>query len=450
MEYDRTIVVDSSARVSARPVSPAPGLGDRVRALRLAAGLTQSDLAGERFSKEYVSQIERSRTRPTVETIGWLAARLGVEATVIALGPVADAPTRAGASVARAEALVESGRFEDARAETAANDFPAGGTLTFRKALVEGRALIGSGSARDALGRLQEARALAERPSFSDVERAEAALWLGVCRYELGSTRTAIALLDEANSLAERSGLAPARLRARIHTWKARCHRRSRTYDGAAEQAEVAWAWSRTATGRRAAAAAALDASRQAQTLGHTALAERFAVEARVLAGQLEDERALGQVRRELGEIEALRGNPAGAIAHLEAAAAIAAGIDSPRDQAQALAALARAELDRGRSAAAAQAATRALALFESDDDALLDGGRTRLVLGRALLEQGLHDAAGESFALADQAFAQAGSGAHRADAWVALGDLAAERGDHRAAARHYRNAAEALRDVRF
>ena len=39
----------------------------------------------------------------------------------------------------------------------------------------------------------------------------------------------------------------------------------------------------------------------------------------------------------------------------------------------------------------------------------------------------------------------------HRASAWVALGDLAARRGDmNEAAARHYRNAAEALQDVRF
>ena len=34
-------------------------LGERLRQLRTAAGLTQSDLAGDRFSKEYVSHIER-------------------------------------------------------------------------------------------------------------------------------------------------------------------------------------------------------------------------------------------------------------------------------------------------------------------------------------------------------------------------------------------------------
>ena len=48
-------------------------LGDRVRLLRVAAGLTQTELAGDRFSKEYVSQIERGKTRPTAETVAWLA-----------------------------------------------------------------------------------------------------------------------------------------------------------------------------------------------------------------------------------------------------------------------------------------------------------------------------------------------------------------------------------------
>src|SRR4051794_41489707 len=52
-------------------------LGERLRQLRVAAGLTQSELAGDRFSKEYVSQIERGKTRPTQETIDWLPASGG-------------------------------------------------------------------------------------------------------------------------------------------------------------------------------------------------------------------------------------------------------------------------------------------------------------------------------------------------------------------------------------
>src|SRR5918912_2897075 len=89
-------------------------LGERLRQLRVAAGLTQSELAGERFSKEYVSQIERGKTRPTRETIEWLAARLGVDPGFLANGVATDERGRLEGALARAEALYEAGKNEDA------------------------------------------------------------------------------------------------------------------------------------------------------------------------------------------------------------------------------------------------------------------------------------------------------------------------------------------------
>src|SRR5277367_1999531 len=88
-----------------------PRLGERLRQLRVAAGLTQTDLAGERFSKEYISQIERGKTRPTRETVEWLAARLGVDPTFLASGVSTDERARAEAILARAEALAEKRDF---------------------------------------------------------------------------------------------------------------------------------------------------------------------------------------------------------------------------------------------------------------------------------------------------------------------------------------------------
>src|SRR5437016_12086359 len=83
-------------------------LGERLRQLRVSAGLTQTDLAGERFSKEYVSQIERGKTRPTRETIEWLAQRLGVNADFLHNGVSTDERSRIETMLARAEALAES------------------------------------------------------------------------------------------------------------------------------------------------------------------------------------------------------------------------------------------------------------------------------------------------------------------------------------------------------
>src|SRR5213083_3738181 len=92
-------------------------LGERVRQLRVAAGLTQTDLAGDRFSKEYVSQIERGKTRPTRETIDWLAVRLGVDAGFLANGVSADERGRVDAAIARADALLEARRNAEALEE---------------------------------------------------------------------------------------------------------------------------------------------------------------------------------------------------------------------------------------------------------------------------------------------------------------------------------------------
>ncbi len=119
--------MSSEAATSAVPASvatvPAPlgGLGDRVRALRVGKGLTQTDLAGDRFSKEYISQIERGKTRPTAETVGWLAERLGVDPEFLTRGVAADVRDRVEALLAQAEAMSVSHRYDEA-----VDDLPRG------------------------------------------------------------------------------------------------------------------------------------------------------------------------------------------------------------------------------------------------------------------------------------------------------------------------------------
>ena len=109
---------DTALRPSTSAAAPTGlRLGERLRQLRVAAGLTQSELAGERFSKEYVSQIERGKTRPTRETIEWLAVRLGVDPGFLANGVATDERGRLEGALARAEALIEARSDEEAAAE---------------------------------------------------------------------------------------------------------------------------------------------------------------------------------------------------------------------------------------------------------------------------------------------------------------------------------------------
>src|SRR5436305_2536425 len=113
----REAVMAKAAANIRRTSSSGNRLGERLRQLRVAAGMTQTDLAGERFSKEYVSQIERGKTRPTRETIEWLAQKLGVDPGFLERGVSADERRRVETLLARAEALTEAHDYDVAAEE---------------------------------------------------------------------------------------------------------------------------------------------------------------------------------------------------------------------------------------------------------------------------------------------------------------------------------------------
>ena len=436
-----------------RTVTP-NGVGSRVRALRVAAGLTQTALAGERFSKEYVSQIERGKTRPTDETVAWLAERLGVDAEYLLRGVSSDVRTRVEAKLAQAEALSESHRdqeavdlFREARTEIASL---GSAELEVRALAGEGWSLQELGSPRDGIDVLQVARELAERPEFSDLDRADVLFRLGCCRYRISSIPTAISLFDEALELAERSGLPCDVLRARVLAWRARCRRRQADFEAAREDVERALELARGVDDPRTVAGAYFQASFVAEKMGHWGLARQYAQQARAIYQDLNDERNTGRIMLNLGGLQLLLGKPEQAIEHLTASFALAVEAGSQPDAAQALGSLAAVHEHLGDHDAADEHARKALALLEGREDFLDEIGQSNLVLGRSLLERDRLDEAEECFRAADQAFEQMESVAHRTGAWVALGDLAERRGNAREAARWYRNAAEALAVVRF
>ena len=442
--------------VTARPVTRvgAGSVGERVRALRTAAGLTQTELAGERFSKEYVSQIERGKTRPTDDTVAWLAERLDVDAQYLTNGVSADVRARIEAQLARAEALSESHRdleavetYRDARGELGSLGSPE---LELRALAGEGWSLLELGAAREALELLQAARVLSEAPGFSDVDRADVLFRLGCCRYRLSSIPSAIALFDEALELAERTGLPCDLLRARILAWRSRCRRRQADYEAAREDVERAIELAQAMDDPRVVAGTYFQASLVAEKMGHWGLARQYAQQAKAIYQDLNDERNTGRLMLNLGGLQLLLGRPEQAIEHLTASFALAVEAGSQPDAAQALGSLAAVHEHLGDHDAADEHARKALALLDGREDFLDEIGQSNLVLGRSLLERGRLDEAEQCFRTADSAFEQMESIGHRTGAWVALGDLAERRGDVREAARWYRNAAEALAVVRF
>jgi tetratricopeptide (TPR) repeat protein len=445
---------DAAIRTTRAAAPSGLRLGERLRQLRVAAGLTQSELAGDRFSKEYVSQIERGKTRPTRETVEWLAARLGVDPGFLANGVATDERGRLEAALARAETLLEAGHNDEGAAEYDLLVPAARATglseLEARALLGAGRAQIRLGALRQAFDLLNEARGIVEAGSFSDLERAEVLHTLGVCRYQLNSIQTSLGLLNEALVLAERSGLPCDSLRSSILSWRSRCWRRQRDYEAAREDIERALQLAEAANDPRTIGAAYFQASLVADREGHWVLARAYAEKARAAYEELSDRVHVGQLTNNLGGLNFLLGKTDEAIGLLKEAFGIALDTGRDADAAQAVSSLAQIHLRTGNIEQAEGQARHALQLLDGHEDYLDESGNAQLVLGRALLEQGRLDEAETAFGAAEANFDQLGSASHRAAAWVARGDLAARRGDDRLAAHLYRTAAEALQDVRF
>jgi tetratricopeptide (TPR) repeat protein len=429
-------------------------LGDRVRQLRVAANMTQTELAGDRFSKEYISQIERGKTRPTAETIEWLALRLGADASYLANGVSADQQGRVETGLARAEALVEATEFDAAaamfaelRTATLATGLPA---LALRRLKGEGSALMFAGKVREGLELLAQARSMSEAPEFSDVDRADVLLHLGIARYKLSSISTAVSLFNEAIKLADATGMPCDSIRQETFTWRSRCYRRQRDFEAAREDVERALELAEGMNDPRALANAYFQASIVADRDGHWVLARTYAERAKAQYEELADRQRVGRLLNNLGGLNFLLGKPEEAKRYLKEAFSTALDVGSDADAAQAISSLAQVHLRTGEHELAEEQARHALQLLDGRVDFLDEIGNAQLVLGRSLLEQGRLDEADEMFRQAEASFDQLSSGSHRAAAWVAQGDLAARRGDDRTAARLYRNAAETLQDVKF
>jgi tetratricopeptide (TPR) repeat protein len=439
----------------ARTAAPArPSLGERVRQLRIARGLTQTDLAGDRCSKEYVSQIERGKTRPTAETVEWLAERLGVDATFLEIGVSSSERERVESVIARAEAHIEAGAYEETIAELAEVE-PALATvaapeLELRALLAESWARMYQGEIRNAVKLLDRARGLAEGASFTDVDRAQVLYHLACCRFKLNSISTASALYTQALELADRSALPADRLRSHIYEWRSRCYQRQRDWQAAREDAERALELAEGLNDRHTMGHVYFQYSLIAERTGNWVLARSYAEKAKAIYEEFRDQSNVGKLLNEIGALNFQLGKPDDAVKYLKEAFKVLIDAGDDTDAARVISSLAQVHLRTGKVELAEEQSRKALDMLGERVDHLDEIGNAQLVLGRALLEQERLDEAEELFAAAESSFDQLSSASHRAAAWIAQGDLAARRGDDRRASKLYRRAAEALQDFHF
>jgi tetratricopeptide (TPR) repeat protein len=433
--------------------TPEARIGDRVRQLRVARGMTQSDLGGDRFTKAYVSQLERGRARPSTAAVEWLALRLNVSARFLEAGVEAEVHERAASAIVQAEAANESSRHSEALsllagvAETVA---PWSPDLEVRALLAEGVARMELGQIDEALGVLGGAERLASSPPLTESDRAAVLFRQGCCRYKLSSTPSAIALFSEALELADRSGQPSEDLRCRILRWRSRCHRRLRDWEAAREDLEEALRLAARVGDDKALAHTYFQASLVAERRGKLEDARSYAERAKVLYERTSDELNVGRLLNNLGVFSFELGDSERAIDYLERARTAAEAIGSKPDAGRAVSSLAQVHLRTGNAEFAEVLARRALELIDGRVDFLDEIGNAQLVLGRALLADGQLTEAEDALKAAEASFVQLGSPSHQAAARVARGDLAARRGEHEYASQLYRKAAESLQDFRF
>jgi tetratricopeptide (TPR) repeat protein len=429
----------------------ADALGERVRTLRRSAGLSQAELAGGRFSKEYVSQIERGKTRPTRETLEWLAGRLETDTEYLEHGLSRADMERLEADARAAERLLEAHQYEEALQgfRAARQDASTAGAPSLGLRLVTGEAwaLVRTGRLDEAMSVLQAAAAVAVSGGFTDADRAEVVFLVGVVRYHESSIAEAIVLFDQALVLAEGSGERTDRLRSDIFHWRSRCHRRNRDWVAADEDIERALELAEASSDPRRAADALFQASLVAQRQGRWVLARTHAERSRALFEELGDRATVARLLNNLAGLNHLLGSADRSIELLERAFEIFVDLDLPVDAGYVCSSLAEVRLDLGDAELAETQARKALELLDGRADHVQEVGTAEVTLGRSLAEQGRLDEAEQWMARAEATSEQASSASHRSSAWLARGDLESRRGNDEVAAGLYRRAARALQE---
>jgi tetratricopeptide (TPR) repeat protein len=352
--------------------------------------------------------------------------------------------------------------IEEAEAALEVNDFPTALSaledvhrLTRTSPSLTNRALLAESWAKTATDDLAGAELLLARATeitawsgFTERDRAEVLFRLGCCRLQSAKVGNATQLLTIALQVCHTSEQDCTKLQSRIHQWRSRCWLQHHLPDMARDDAELAIELAEGLGDQRTLAQAWFQASVVTERQSQWLLARMYGERALDAFEQLGDHVNRYMVLNNLGGINALLGSHDRATACLDLAIQAAQELGNPVGAAYSLSTLAHLRLTVGDPGRADEYALRAQEILEGNDTHLGELGNVLLIRGRAMLAQNDFDVAERCFLQADGAFEQISSIGHRAEAWVAQGDLARCRGDLEAAAGRYRKAAVALQDV--
>ena len=322
--------------------------------------------------------------------------------------------------------------------------------LACRHLLAAAWAQMYRGQLEEAAGLLEHADAIVQAPLFDAADRAEVLFRRGCVTLKQGEVADATALFTRTLETNARSARSSALLAARVLDWRSRCHQLRRDWDAAGRDAEASLELADSLCDDRARANALFQSSLIAERQRQWLLARCYAEQALELYIEQNDTLSRARILNNLGGLQFLLGDVAGAERALVEAAATATEAGSDADVAQATSSLAQVMLHTDRPLEARNCALTAIDLLTGRDDFRYELGNAELIVAQSFTAEHETSSAIAWLELAEKTFAGPEWSSQLAAVWMARGDLAGRNGDHISAAELYRRAAEALQDFHF
>lgn len=415
----------------------------RLRAMRIARGITQRDLAGSELSVSYVSLLESGRRNPTPEVVRTLAARLACTPEEL-LGIVDSTNTRPPELTVRfGELALEAGEADQARAH-----FETALAIAHLSPMLRTAADIGLARAMESQGRLDEAAKAYEALVQEAMRTTGITASLGVmvswcrCLRELGELDRVVEIgigtlqqLDRLNAWESEAAIQLLVTIASAHVELGDYAQAERLLKEGLERADRMHS-------PRARASVLWNASEVASERGKHWQALELAEEALSYFRHGSDRRSALRLLAAYGYLLLHQDPPRPAEARRALEEALA-GLTIGFDRGYVLTELSRAHLLEGDHDAAVDMAEQSLR--ELGPKAALERARAQTALGAALAARGDREVATQIFNAAATDLGQLKATRQAARAWAELGDLLADFGDHQGAVVALKHATAAL-----
>ncbi|HTW21660.1 MAG TPA: helix-turn-helix domain-containing protein [Mycobacteriales bacterium] len=419
-------------------------LGQRLRATRVARGMTQETLAGTDISGAYVSRIEAGQRRPEPRVAQLLADRLGTTVEFLVTGVEPQYAEEVRLQLRYAELALNSGEAADAETQVAklltdsANEL---GPLRLEAEWIHARSL-------EAVGRLEEAATAFEQIAADRGGRLWLPAVIALCRCyrDGGDLSRSIDVGETALRHARELGLEGTEdaVRLAVSLIGAYYERGDELY--ALQLCRATITAAERLQSPTARASAYWNASIIASRRGELDEAIRLAEKALALMADTDDIRSLARLRQQYGLLLLKQSPPDAAAAeqHVRTARRDLGDADgSSVDLARCDVVLARARLAAGDADGAEQLANQAFG--QVADQGPFVQAEAAAILGIVEHQRGNRDEARRRYRSAVAALTAIGADRAAAALWFELGALFDEVGDAASARDAYRGAAAAF-----